>query len=292
MLESVKVRLLEEGEEPDIRVRKIPRNNGGELTALTICSDEKAVLPAVYLEPFYSQYRVGKDIGELTGEVIGLVRKRVRENIIKPGDIRDDVSALDNVVLRLVNYEKNEQMLGAMPHIRFLDLAIIFRRVIRMAGDAVVTVPVTQDDVKRWNTDTDELYRRGLCNTERLFPLADTDLCEMLRKRYNCIVEPTEYAPAMRIITNEMNANGAAAVLYEGALEDCAEKMGGDIYLIPSSIHEMLYISADSGVDTDYVRGLIAEANSLVVNPEDFLSDSLYIYKRDTGKLDKINPMT
>ena len=44
----------------------------------------------------------------------------------------------------------------------------------------------------------------------------------------------------MYILTNSRQTNGASAILYPGVLSSLAKKLGGNMLLIPSSIHEFL----------------------------------------------------
>ena len=44
------------------------------------------------------------------------------------------------------------------------------------------------------------------------------------------------------MLSNTHGINGATAVLYDGMLEECANMVGDDIYILPSSVHELLFI--------------------------------------------------
>lgn len=47
------------------------------------------------------------------------------------------------------------------------------------------------------------------------------------------------------VLTNTRGFYGAAAILYEGLLEQCVRKFPGDVFVIPSSVHELLLVSAE-----------------------------------------------
>ena len=44
------------------------------------------------------------------------------------------------------------------------------------------------------------------------------------------------------MMTNEAKVHGATTMMYKDAVKVLAEKIGGDFYLIPSSIHEVMAI--------------------------------------------------
>lgn len=65
-------------------------------------------------------------------------------------------------------------------------------------------------------------------------------------------------------------------MLYDDMLEKAAEKLGGDVYVIPSSIHETLLIPAGI-TEAIEVQDLLREINQTLC-PGDLLSNILYMY--------------
>lgn len=51
----------------------------------------------------------------------------------------------------------------------------------------------------------------------------------------------------MYVISNNKGINGAVSMLYEDGLHELAEKLGSDLYIMPSSIHEVIAVSTDLG---------------------------------------------
>ena len=85
-------------------------------------------------------------------------------------------------------------------------------------------------------------------------------------------------AMAMQVVSNENKVYGASCILYPKVLEEIAKKMGRNLYIIPSSVHEMLVLPDDGSNDGGYLQKLIAEVNVTQVEPEAVLSDQLYYY--------------
>ncbi|MBR6395409.1 MAG: hypothetical protein IKS09_00405, partial [Lachnospiraceae bacterium] len=56
-------------------------------------------------------------------------------------------------------------------------------------------------------------------------------------------------------------------------------------YLIPSSVHEILIVPENCNVLPCTVRDMIKEVNENCVDPEDFLSDTLYMYEKESGNI-------
>ena len=86
-----------------------------------------------------------------------------------------------------------------------------------------------------------------------------------------------EEKSGLMIATTEGLAYGAAVVLYPGFLKGISG--GKDLYLIPSSVHEWLYIEDTGEWGKDELTGLLRAVNREVVEEKDFLSDDLYCWK-------------
>lgn len=75
-------------------------------------------------------------------------------------------------------------------------------------------------------------------------------------------------------------------VLYENQLRDLAKCFGGDYFLLPSSIHEILLIPVTDATDNPSdLKEMVVDVNKACVRNEEFLSDSVYRYFTDEGCL-------
>ena len=68
---------------------------------------------------------------------------------------------------------------------------------------------------------------------------------------------------------------------YQGeTIKEFASKVGSDLYIIPSSVHEVLLLPNNIEYDKDYLTDLVKEVNSGELSTEDILSDHVYYYSR------------
>ena len=58
--------------------------------------------------------------------------------------------------------------------------------------------------------------------------------------------------------------------------------LNDDLYIMPSSIHELICIPA-AGVNPGDLRTIVREINSTQVAVEDVLSNNVYLYRKETG---------
>ena len=88
----------------------------------------------------------------------------------------------------------------------------------------------------------------------------------------------------MWVVTKTKKINGSSLILYRNELDKIAMRLGSDLYILPSSIHELIVVPSDIG-DTQELRMMVAAVNENEVPEEELLSDNVYYYDRATGKV-------
>ena len=61
-------------------------------------------------------------------------------------------------------------------------------------------------------------------------------------------------------------------------MDKAAEKAGGDFYILPSSIHEILIIPDNGKMGLKDLENMVKEVNATQVSPADKLTDNVYHY--------------
>ena len=87
------------------------------------------------------------------------------------------------------------------------------------------------------------------------------------------------------VLTNNQKLNGAAALLDEKMMEQIAERVGNDFYILPSSVHEVLIVPKEAGMDFKDLEAMVQEVNATQVAPQDKLSDHVYQYDNETREV-------
>ena len=222
-------------------------------------------VPNIYLDDFYEMYR---DCGDMdlvmrsaadfyvTGIHIG---KKYIEKLKESGS--------ENIIMVLVNADMNQAILKDAPHRRILDLAVFYRRMIECDDGSFNLVTVKNDEAKALGLTENDLFFLARANTVRLLP---TDVQSL--------------GGNVEVLSNDRGILGASAVLYEQVLQELAERQKTDLYVIPSSIHEVITIPAGEA-DAGMLKEMIRNANRTVVRGKDILSDNLYHFSRESREL-------
>ena len=189
----------------------------------------------------------------------------------------------DKIVYRLINYKENEEKLKKLPHIRFLDLAITFYCYIDLREQTLSMVPISHELAGKWKVSVKELLAYAHSNTPRIFPIMWSSLEDVVRnmmdeEQFQKTMQDHDNDVSMFVVTNEVAMNGATVMLYEEAFHEIAETLGGRLFILPSSIHEVVLLPYDEAIDTEYLASLVKEVNLTQVPWEDVLSNHIYYY--------------
>lgn len=192
----------------------------------------------------------------------------------------------DLVAFSLVNYKANEEWLEHMPHVVLSDLAMVFYISVK-AEDGMMTTWVDNSLIETWKIDANELPEIARKNTMRLYPAIMCSLDNMAGG-LGIKVHTDDLRTGSFILSNEMFNRGAAVIFYNGLLKSIADMMESDLVLIPSSIHEMLFLKKSEEIDYEQMQCLIIDINKNVLELEDVLSNNLYVYSREDDEITQV----
>lgn len=272
-------------------VRKVNRT----LDAINIIGNSKgsSVVPTIYINDMYDMYQKTNDIDKVLSKFGKEYSDRYNE---KTGldDLVNTTDIKEHVIFQLVNTEQNKEMLANMPHREFKDLSIIYKVVLKMTDEGLYSTAVTNKYAEHEDITEPDLFKCAAKNTKELFPPVIKSMADVIREIFSKDGMPTEIAEAMvgeisddqmmYVITNDVGINGAVSMLYEDGLHDLAEHLGSDLYILPSSIHEVIAVSADMGNPNELAE-MFSEVNMSVVSIGDRLSNQVYYYDKDLRKV-------
>lgn len=192
----------------------------------------------------------------------------------------------DLVVFSLVNYKANKEWLEHMPHVVLSDLAMVFYISVK-AEDGMLITWVDNSLIETWKIDANELPEIARRNTMRLYPAIMSSLDNMAGG-LGIKVHTDDLKTGLYILSNEMFNRGAAVIFYNGLLKSLADMLESDLVLIPSSIHEILFLKKSEKIDYEEMQCLIIGINKNLLKVEDVLSNNLYVYSRENDEITQV----
>ena len=146
--------------------------------------------------------------------------------------------------------------------------------------------------MEAWGTDTEALMKFAEYNTNRLLGCTVNNILDYLKKIYDMNdilpMDADEEKIPLYVLSNRPGLFGAGCILYNGLLKDLSEKMDSDLYVFPSSIHEVIIMPYEGTEEAMHFQSLVKEINRTELSVEDILSDSVYYYSRSKDCLQKV----
>lgn len=279
------------GEEVNVNVHKVQKNNGVLLDAISIMRTGVYASPSIYLEELYDHYEHGKNIMDLAKKVVDLSEERQLKGVLPKDFFMDYHKIKDRICYRVINYEKNQQLLRIVPHRKVLDLALIYYYFVEPDLLENASVLIRNTDLHRWGIDADEIKSRAELNTPQLQPWQLLSMGELMEDiigqenlQINSDIFQEDQVP-MFVLTNKDKYFGASCMFYPQVLEQIADQIDNHFYILPSSIHECIITPVSEGFSQKSLSKMVDEVNKTQLEEVDVLSDNAYFYNRDKKEL-------
>ena len=270
------------------RLQLIPleKNNGIIMDGLSVRKEGKRVAPMIYLDSYYREYLDGRSLRGICDQILECCEDSDFEEHFDVDFFREPERVRPTVAYRLINYEKNRELLQEIPHLPFLDLAVIFYSLLTDTPVGHATVLIRNSHLELWGKNTSWLYEAAKENTEKLLPKRLVSMEDMIYELSEGKQEPEYAGVPMYVLTNSRKSFGAACLLYDG---ECFRRLEESYYLIPSSVHEVILIPASAVGDSRELCALVQEMNRTQVRSTEVLSDTVYLYSEETRRLEMID---
>lgn len=271
-------RLVGEKMERETKVVINVKNNVTRL-GIAIETDQEGVCATVYMD----------DLSDLSEEDAAEKIKEMIEQTKHPDIDVAKITAKEYVFSNIIPYPikraGNEKLLQESAHVDFLDLAFVFR----------VMLP---ENERSYLLKTEAVKIYG-CNVLEIFDIAKEN---MMKKQKTKII-PMENVIAsmlgeemenedeipkteceMAVMTNQDKMYGANRLLRKDLLKKYSERIGKDLYILPSSVHELLVVPKFA-VNAEELRRMVQEVNENEVADEEILSYNVYEYSRKNNEI-------
>ena len=275
------------GENYRVKLNDVMKNNGVVLRGITLMQDDSNISPTIYLNPYYDAYENGDTtLGTVIDEVIDTYERNKINRSIDMKFFLNYETVRSRIIFKLINTEKNRELLRDVPYIPFHDLSIVFQCLVSEERFGNASILIHNVHLQLWKVNARELYECALENTPLLqgYELADMNTVLEEMKALGGIddeeIEDMQQEVPMYVLSNKSRINGASCILYKDILKDFAMVVDKDLYVLPSSIHEVILLPSDGTQESEQLKEMVREINQSQVEKEEVLSDSVYYYRR------------
>lgn len=214
------------------------------------------ICPVIYLSMFETDSFNAKDV---VSSLLSDIKKNTEE-LSSYMSIFQDWNLLKTKIRTCVRPRTNRSNQLARP---FLDVELYIRAYLTEDSQGVHSVVLTHSLCKTLGISEDEVFHQATKNTAK-----ETTCMEMGG------ILPFAAQNCGMYVISAGRVNGAGAI---ATLSSAIPSSSG--YVLPSSIHELIFVPDECSKETtEGYKEMVKEVNSTVVDPSDFLSDSVYYY--------------
>ena len=273
-----------------IEIKEIKKNNGYTYRGLVV-HDGASIKPVIAVQEYYHADMNEKEIMHIVCEIV-----KIYEHYNVAYDEKDasckyefehfeEIS--DRIVYKLVSKERNLDLLKEVPYtdLAGTDLVKLYYILWEATPDGTRMTLLKNIHLQIWDVCVDQLYKLAEENTPRLLEPNIVTMRQIVECMYGKNVRYREGVDDMLILTNIFRINGAGVICYDGLLKILADMAGGNLIIIPCSIHETIVMSEKTWLDEQVLQEMVYSVNREEVPADEILSDHPFRYEREMNRL-------
>ncbi len=255
-----------------VRRVHVLKNNNVHLDGFSCMMPGRREQPTVYVNHYY---RSSPDPGYIR-EIAQMVLSLQHDSRVLPGEelrrFLEYENAQEQIYCRLISAARNTELLEQVPHRKWLDLAIVYYLKIPDHIIKNATALVRTEHIQSWGLTPDELHETAVRNMRR--EPAFFQPLEQLLEEYGL----GDAKSHLYVLSNSRKEYGAACILDPGVQMMCMERLGGDYFVLPSSVHEVILLPAEETPKNADLEEIVHTVNRRCVSREEYLSGNVYYY--------------
>ena len=277
--DALKAELAVRGADVELTARRVDKMNDS-YDAITVRPVDSSIGVNISVEKVFAAYENGTPIPEIAEHFADAVEKGFRESPqVDLESLSDYEQMKSKLSTEVVSAEKNAELLESVPHERMEDMAVVYRFVLDQMDSGNGTILVTNQLLEQYGITKEQLRVDAMENAPEIRPFEIRGMSEVMSELAPGMIP--EVAPVdekMFVATVPDKIHGAGVIAYPNFMEDAAQKMVGDFFVLPSSIHEVLLVKDNGQMTAKELENMVKEGNATQVEPADQLTDHVYHY--------------
>ncbi len=284
---DVKDALTDQGQDMKISVSRINKLNES-YEAITVTPEGSNVGVNMSLEKFYGAVEEGisyESVVDKAAETI--LRGFEQKPDIDVNELTDYSRMKERLAMEVVSAVANQDMLETVPHRNMEDMAVVYRFILN-TEDTTASILVTNQILENMGIAPEQLHADAMENAPRIRPAEIKGMSEVMAEMMG--IEQAEMMgiypmdpkdEQIFVATVPDKVHGAGVLAYQDFMDQAAERAGGDFFILPSSLHEILIVPDNGKMSLKELEMMVREVNATQVAPADKLTDSVYHYDTD-----------
>ena len=282
---DVKDKFDDQGIEVRTDIREISKLNES-YEAITVTPEGSNIGVNLNVDRFFEAIENGVDYNEVLDKAVNTIQHGFSDQPkLDVPSLTDFDQMKDKLVMEVVSIEANEELLSNVPHKEMEDMAVVYRFVIDSSDEGRATILATNQLIETMGVTPEQLHADALENAPELKPAVIKGMSEVMVEMMGeeqaemMGIVPMEPADEqMFVATVPDKIHGAGVMAYQDFMDQAAERVGGDFFILPSSIHEILLVPDNGQMGLEDLQSMVREVNATQVSPEEKLTDNVYHY--------------
>jgi hypothetical protein len=272
------------GDNYNVEEKIVTKNNDTKLYAVVISEEGKGVSPVIYVDEYLNKISDGvMTLLEGAKEILTIFESAKPSTCPSGQDFLNKEFILSYVEYQLINLALNKDLLEATPHKEFLDLAVVYRVFVNF-GEESGSFLMDNRTLENLKISETEIDKAAKVNTLKA-GFVKTSMYEMIKGVPLSMEAEESPEQEMFVLTNIRKLYGSNILLYPNELKDVADRINDDLYILPSSVHELITVPASFGSCED-LKKTVRNVNDTVLVSDEILSYSVYRYSRKVGSIE------
>lgn len=273
------------GDNYNVEEKIVTKNNDTKLYAVIISEEGKGASPVIYVDGYLN--KISDGVMTLSGaakEILTIYESAKPSICLSKQDFLNKEFVLSHVEYQLINLALNKDLLEAMHHKELLDLAVVYRVFVNGFGEESGSFLMNNRILEKLKISETEIDKAAKVNTIKA-GFVKTSMYETIKGVPLPMDAEESPEQEMFVLTNRRKLYGANILLYPNELKDVADRINDDLYILPSSIHELITVPASIGSCED-LKKTVRNVNDTMLLSDEILSYSVYRYSRKAGSIE------
>ena len=206
--------------------------------------------------------------------------------VVDVAQLTDYEQMKGKLAIEVVSLEANADMLSKIPHQEMEDMAVVYRFVLGSDAEGRSSILVTNNLIENMGVTPEQLHADAIANAPEIRPAEIKGMSQVMMEmmgpeQFELMGMPmvTDLRDEQMIVASVPDKTGGAGVIaYPNFMEDVAAQVGGDFFILPSSIHEVLVVPDNGAMNLGDLEAMVREVNATQVAPNERLTDNVYHY--------------
>lgn len=263
-----------------VDVRSVEKLQEGSYTGITISPAGGNVGMNLNANQLFDQMQDGQSYEGVLAVAVSTAERGLHDMpAVDVSELMNYEAAKKYLCFDVVGSDRNADMLEKVPHTDKENISMVYRLQLDSTENGAATVLITNAMMEQFGVTKEQLHADAMENAQEIRPADFRTMAAVMAEMMGMPEERmADMAPPMYVATNQDKVQGAGVMFYPDFMDQAAKELGGDIFILPSSVHEVLILPDDGNMNAQELKEMVTSINASEVSPEDRLTDSVYHY--------------